>query len=226
MSETTERVISALKNHDWNPLTERLNRIQAKGFLSKNEKSMLDEAMKVIIDFLSDLCCSENDSQYADFIDLYLLPVVARFTETHSFVVEIKKYCKASSKHRIRPELYEKCKKGDCDAVDQLKREELRALLYCISKKWIEDDNRQLIETIILNLIRKAVVSRKQVLEAILRSDRDSEVHEVLVLDVVELPGYGYIIIPRTLQIEDCDKCPYRSTCEELKSMASFLIRP
>ena len=207
-----EAIIYELKSGNYDPLARWLDTINEKEELLPSDDALMDEATKTLIKLLDDEKSIGYGSQYAEIIDR-LLSTVSKFLDTRSFAMEITCKIKASARHHMRPDYFERCKRGDTDAVESLQRDELRALLYSIKNGLIIDENQKLIGSILSKLVEKAVASRKQILEALLKSTRIVTVHEVTTYELIDT-GSGIIIVEKTKLIEDCDECPCRLECE------------
>lgn len=208
-----ETIIDELKSGNCDPLARWLDKIDEKEELSPRDDALTSEVTKTLIELLDDEKSIGYGSKYAKIIDEFL-STVSRFLDTLSFAKEITGKIKASAKHHMRPDYLERCKHGDTDAVESLQRDELRALLYSITNGIIVDENQKLIRPILSKLVDKAVASRKQILEALLKSTRIVTAHEVTTYELIDM-GFGIMIVKRTKLIEDCDECPYRANCEE-----------
>ena len=207
-----EAIIYELKSGNYDPLARWLDTINEKEELLPSDDALMDEVTKTLIKLLDDEKSIGYGSQYAEIIDR-LLSTVSKFLDTRSFAMEITCKIKASARHHMRPDYFERCKRGDTDAVESLQRDELRALLYSIKNGLIIDENQKLIGSILSKLVDKAVASRKQILEALLKSTRIITAHEVTTYELIDT-GSGIIIVEKTKLIEDCDECPCRSECE------------
>lgn len=208
-----ETIINELKIGNRDSLARWLDTIDEKEELSPRDDALINEVTKTLIKLLDDEKSVGYGSKYANIIDKFL-STVSRFLDTLSFAKEITCKIKASAKHHMRPEYLERCRQGDTDAVESLQRDELRALLYSITNGIIVDENQKLIGAILSKLVDKAVASRKQILEALLKSNRTVTAHEVTTYELIDM-GFGIMIVKRTKLIEDCDECPYRANCEE-----------
>lgn len=208
-----ETIIDELKSGNCYPLARWLDTIDEKGELSPRDNAQMNEVTKTLIKLLDDEKSIGYGSKYTKIIDK-LLSTVSKFLDTLSFAKEITRKIKASAKHQMRPDYFERCRQGDTDAVESLQRDELRALLYSITNGTIIDENQKLIGAILSKLVDKAVASRKQILEALLKSNRTVTAHEVTTYELIDM-GFGIMIVKRTKLIEDCDECPYRANCEE-----------
>ena len=207
-----EAIIYELKSGNYDPLARWLDTINEKEELLPSDDALMDEATKTLIKLLDDEKSIGYGSQYAEIIDK-LLSTVSKFLDTRSFAMEITCKIKASARHHMRPDYFERCKRGDTDAVESLQRDELRALLYSIKNGLIIDENQKLIGAILSKLVDKAVASRKQILEALLKSTRIVTVHEITTYELIDT-GSGIMIVKKTKLIEDCDECPCRLECE------------
>lgn len=207
-----EAIIYELKSGNYDPLARWLDTINEKEELLPSDDALMDEVTKTLIKLLDDEKSIGYGSQYAEIIDR-LLSTVSKFLDTRSFAMEITCKIKASARHHMRPDYFERCKRGDTDAVESLQRDELRALLYSIKNGLIIDENQKLIGAILSKLVDKAVASRKQILEALLKSTRIVTVHEITTYELIDT-GSGIMIVKKTKLIEDCDECPCRLECE------------
>ena len=207
-----EVIIDELKSGNSDPLASWLDTIDKKEELSPSDNALMDEVTVILIKLLDDEKSIGYGSKYAEIIDK-LLSTVSKFLDARSFAMEITCKIKASAKHHMRPDYFERCKQGDTDAVESLQRDELRALLYCITKGVIIDENQKLIGSILSKLVDKAVASRKQILEALLKSTRIITAHEVTTYELITTE-FGIKIVASTKLIEDCDECPCRSECK------------
>ena len=139
-----EAIIYELKSGNYDPLARWLDTINEKEELLPSDDALMDEATETLIKLLDDEKSIGYGSQYAEIIDK-LLSTVSKFLDTRSFAMEITCKIKASARHHMRPDYFERCKRGDTDAVESLQRDELRALLYSIKNGLIIDENQKLI---------------------------------------------------------------------------------